>query len=104
QSTLALHTQIVQRFTREGQIARRLRHPNIVQFFDYGEFQGQFYIAMQYLEGGSLADVLAENPRLSLGRTAEILQQIGSALDYAHGENVVHRDLKLGNILLDASG
>lgn len=104
QSTLALHTQIVQRFTREGQIARRLRHPNIVQFFDYGEFQGQFYIAMQYLEGGSLADVLAENPRLSLGRTAEILQQIGSALDYAHGENVVHRDLKLGNILLDSSG
>ncbi len=104
QSTLALHTQIVQRFTREGQIARRLRHPNIVQFFDYGEYEGQFYIAMQYMEGGSLADVLAENPRLSLRRTTEILQQIGSALDYAHGENVVHRDLKLGNILLDTTG
>lgn len=104
QSTLALHTQIVQRFTREGQIARRLRHPNVVQFFDYGEFEGQFYIAMQYVEGGSLADVLAENPRISLRRTAQMLEQIGSALDYAHGERIVHRDLKLGNILLDGSG
>jgi serine/threonine protein kinase len=104
QSNLALHTQIVQRFTREGQIARRLRHPNVVQFFDYGEYEGQFYIAMQYLEGGSLADALVENPRLPLRRTVQILQQIGSALDYAHGERIVHRDLKLGNILLDASG
>jgi hypothetical protein len=104
QSNLALHAQIVQRFTREGQIARRLRHPNVVQFFDYGEFEGQFYIAMQYMEGGSLADALVENPRVSLRRTAQILQQIGSALDYAHGERIVHRDLKLGNILLDGSG
>ncbi|MBC8170129.1 MAG: serine/threonine protein kinase, partial [Anaerolineae bacterium] len=104
QENLALHGEIVSRFRQEGEIAARLRHPHIVQFFDTDQFENRLYIAMQYMPGGSMADFLNQNPLLKLGRTAQILRQIGSALDYAHLENVVHRDLKLGNILLDDSG
>ncbi|HEX2622127.1 MAG TPA: serine/threonine-protein kinase, partial [Phototrophicaceae bacterium] len=104
QDNLALHDEIVSRFKQEGSIAAKLRHPNIVQFFDSDQFDGRLYIAMQYMPGGSMADELNDRPNIPLKRTAEILSQIGSALDYAHLENVVHRDLKLGNILLDDHG
>jgi eukaryotic-like serine/threonine-protein kinase len=104
QENLALHDDIVSRFEQEGTIAGKLRHPNIVQFLDSGQFGNRLFIAMQYMAGGSLVDRLNNDPVLTLRQTSEILQQIGSALDYAHHENVVHRDLKLGNILLDETG
>ncbi|MCU0498480.1 MAG: protein kinase [Anaerolineae bacterium] len=104
QQSLSLHDDIVTRFEREAKIAERLRHPHIVQFFEADQHQGWLYIAMQFMVGGSLADQLAANPKITLARTADILEQIGSALDYAHHEKVIHRDLKLGNILLDENG
>jgi eukaryotic-like serine/threonine-protein kinase len=104
QENLALHDDIVSRFEQEGKISGKLRHPNIVQFLDNGKAEDRLFIAMQYMAGGSMVDVLNNDPILTLGRTGEILIQIGSALDYAHHENVVHRDLKLGNLLLDESG
>lgn len=102
QDSLAEYDDIVLRFQREAEIGRSLKHPNIVTVYDAGQFNRRMYIAMEYMPGGSLADIITRQPVITLGRTAEILTQIANALDYAHAKNIVHRDIKLGNILLDA--
>lgn len=101
QDSLAEYDDIVSRFKREADIGHKLDHPNIVPVYKAGEYKRRMYIAMKYMAGGSLADYISMNPVITLRRTAEILHQIASALDYAHGEKIVHRDIKLGNILLD---
>lgn len=104
QDSLAEYDDIVKRFEREAEIGRKLKHPNIVTVYDAGNFNRRMYIAMEYMPGGSLADAITRQPVITLGRTAEILTQIASALDYAHARDIVHRDIKLGNILLDNEG
>lgn len=104
QENLSLYEDIVLRFRQEARIGQQLQHPNIVKVFHAGQFKTFLYIAMEFIPGGSLADIISRTPQITLGRVAQIIEQIASALDYAHSEKVIHRDLKLGNILVDDDG
>jgi len=91
-------------FRREAGITAKLDHPHIVKVYDAGDIGGTRFIAMQYVPGRSLKEVIEEEGPQPLERVAEWLEQIASALDYAHGEGVLHRDIKPSNILLDREG
>ncbi|MGB1285454.1 MAG: protein kinase domain-containing protein [Aggregatilineales bacterium] len=93
----------LQRFAREAKIVTNLEHRHIVPIYEYGEYEGQPYIVMRYMPGGCVDDLLDKKP-LELRQILNIMQQVGAALDYAHSKNVLHRDLKPGNILMDESG
>lgn len=88
------------RFAREVSTTAKLQHPHIIPIYDYGQ-QGKVpYIVMAYLPGGSVDDILKMGS-LSVNDAVEIVMQVAEALDHAHGNHVVHRDIKPGNILLD---
>jgi len=91
------------RFDREAQTIAALEHPNILPVYDFGDQDGQPFLVMRYLPGGSLADKLKKGS-LNIDEVAEVLKRIGLALDYAHSKGVIHRDLKPANILFDDSG
>jgi len=93
--------EFIARFQREARAAAQLNHPNIVTIYDVGEQAGVHYIAMEYLDGGSLRDRLARGP-LSVDQAQQIVEQVGSALDYAHTRGLIHRDVKPANILFTA--
>jgi serine/threonine protein kinase len=97
--------EFVERFKREARAAGRLRHPNVVDVTDFGFAhvkQGEVaYLVMEYLDGCTLADVLAEEKRLPLEWVADILEQVCSAVHEAHQQGIVHRDLKPDNIWLE---
>ena len=93
----------LQRFEREVRIVSQLEHRNIVPVYDFGEFDGQPYIAMRYMPAGSVEELLAE-AQIPLPRVFSIVEQVASALDYAHQKSILHRDLKPSNILLDDGG
>jgi serine/threonine protein kinase/Tol biopolymer transport system component len=95
--------QFLARFQREAKAAARLNHPSIVTIYDVGEQAGVHYIAMEYLEGGSLQDRLATSTR-DLREAQRILDQVAGALDYAHSRGLIHRDVKPANILFTADG
>ncbi len=95
--------EFVARFQREARAAAQISHPNVVTIYDVGEQAGVHYIAMEYLEGGSLLDRLARGP-LSPEEALQIVEQVGSALDFAHGRGLIHRDIKPANILFSADG
>lgn len=88
----------VERFSREARAAGRLSHPNIVAVYDYGEENGNYYIAMEFLEGQSLRDILALRGALPVKEAVDIACQILEALAYAHAHQVIHRDIKPENI------
>ena len=92
----------VARFKLEAQTMANLRHRHIVRVFDSGQSaDGQLYIAMEYLPGRTLRAYLQEQGALALPQALAILQQIGAALDYAHGRGMVHRDLKPANVMVE---
>jgi serine/threonine protein kinase len=97
--------EFVERFKREARAAGRLRHPNVVDVTDFGFARhGRelvAYLVMEYLDGCTLADVLAEDARLPLEWVVDILEQVCSAVDEAHQQGIVHRDLKPDNIWLE---
>jgi len=91
------------RFQREARTAARLNHPNIITIHDVGEFEGQPYIAMEYLEGGSLDDYIGSR-RLSVEEILELAIQITDGLSEAHANGLIHRDIKPSNILVSRRG
>ena len=91
------------RFDREARTVAMLEHSGIVPVHDYGEQDGQPFIVMRYMPGGSLADRLKNGP-LPIRAMADVFARIGPAIDYAHAQGVVHRDLKPANILFDNAG
>ena len=95
-----------QRFVHEAQAAGRLSHPHIVTIFDFGDDPETHtpYIVMEYVAGPSLEQVMAGRGRLPLKSTLRLVQELAEALDYAHGEGIVHRDIKPGNILMTNDG
>src|SRR4030042_4397056 len=86
------------RFDREVELLRRLDHPHIVPILDFGQADGNHCIAMPYLSGGTVHDRLRMGPLLPL-EGGRIVEQISSALDFAHQQGIVHRDVKPSNIL-----
>lgn len=100
--------EFVERFKREARAAGRLRHPNVVDVTDFG-FSGSgndrvAYLVMEYLDGCTLSDVLAEEDRLPLYWAVDILEQVCAAVHEAHQQGIVHRDLKPDNIWLEPNG
>ena len=93
----------IQRFKAEAKAAARLDHPNIIPVFDSGEIDGKSYFIMAYVEGSSLANVLADNV-LTEREMALVLLKICDAIEYAHHRGVIHRDLKPSNIIIDKNG
>lgn len=89
-------------FEREAQTIAQLEHPHILPIYDFGEFEGQLYIAMRYVTGGSLEHMLADGA-LSTSEVVRQARNIASALDYAHANHVIHLDLKPSNILMDSN-
>ncbi len=93
----------VRRFRAEAETAAKLRHPNIVPIYEIGESNDRLYLAFEYVSGGTLAERIEHKP-ISARQAAEMVQSIASAIDYAHSQGVVHRDLKPNNILVDNEG
>ncbi|HEV2196759.1 MAG TPA: tetratricopeptide repeat protein [Candidatus Acidoferrum sp.] len=91
----------LQRFKQELLLASKISHPNILRIHDLGEFDGVKFISMAFVEGGDLNHLLKKEGRLPPARAIRIMEQLCGALDAAHAANVVHRDLKPQNILLD---
>src|SRR5207247_6230560 len=92
------------RFLLESDLLGELEHPNIVTIHAAGEWHGQLYLAMRYVDGKSLARVLASGGALDFRPSFELVRQIGAALDAAHARGIVHRDVKPANVLVSADG
>jgi eukaryotic-like serine/threonine-protein kinase len=95
---------VIERFRREVKLARRIAHPNVARTYDIDVAEGLHYLTMELVEGTTLSAVLRDQPRLPVQRAVDIAIQICAGLDAAHRENVVHRDLKPGNVLIDRAG
>jgi eukaryotic-like serine/threonine-protein kinase len=93
--------EFVERFKREASAAAGLQHPNVVGVYDRGEWDGTYYIAMEYLEGRSLKQVLQEEGPLAPERAIDIVVQILRAARFAHQRGVIHRDIKPHNVIID---
>jgi len=95
--------QFVERFRLEARTIARLQHPHILPLYDYGDDDGVLYLVMAYIEGGSIHDRVRRGAMPSL-EVDRMIKQIAGALDYAHRQGVIHRDLKPDNVLLDREG
>ena len=93
-----------ERFAREARSAARLRHPNIVTIYDVGEERGQRFIAMEYVNGESVAEIIRRRAPFTVERKVRLMQELCTGLAYAHREGVIHRDIKPANLMLSADG
>ena len=100
----AIDPNFVERFRREAQAAANLNHPNIVNVYDWGKHGGTYFIAMEYVDGRTLADILRTNGRVTAKQAAEIASEVAAALGFAHAAGLVHRDIKPANILIGSNG
>lgn len=101
---LAQNAKFVKRFLREARALAEMKHPNVVGVYDVGFSQGIFYYIMEYVEGESLKDVLVRRGPLPMAEALELVIQVAKALSHAQEHNIVHRDIKPGNILIDLKG
>src|SRR5579859_3580806 len=92
----------IQSLEREASTIARLSHPHILKLFDFGRYEDMSFLVMELITGGSLAQFVRNGP-LPLEVVSSVLDQLASALDYAHQEGVVHRDLKPHNVLIDSN-
>ena len=99
--SLALDDDLVRRFSREAKAASRISHPHAVRVTDFGESEdGVVFLVMEYLDGRTLKDLIKSEGPMPLDQAAEVVRQVSGALDAAHEQGVVHRDLKSDNIML----
>lgn len=91
----------VRLFEREAKTIASLEHPHILPIYEFGEYEGQLYIVMRYVSGGSLEDLLEDGP-MNVEEVLRLARMVAHALDYAHSNKVIHLDLKPSNILLDS--
>jgi serine/threonine-protein kinase len=96
--------ELLQRFFREARAAAHLRHDNIITVYDVGQHEHQPFMAMEYVDGHSLADVIRGRQPLTLGEKLSYLEQICAGLHFAHGQGIVHRDVKPANLMVDRHG
>ncbi|MEI6776085.1 MAG: protein kinase [Chloroflexales bacterium] len=101
---LSMDPEFIKRFEREARTAAGLRHPGIVTIYDVGEQDGLYFIAMEFIDGRTLHSILNENANLGLGYAVSILDPVARALDFAHSQGSVHRDVKPHNMMLDVGG
>src|SRR5215213_5717639 len=94
---LATNDSFVELFYREARLAASLRHPNIVEIFDVAQQDGLHFLVMQLLAGRSLREVVSAESPMSLTRVALLVAQLANALDHAHRQGIVHRDVKSAN-------
>src|SRR5512134_1580809 len=98
---LAGDAEAIARFTRGTRNVSAIRHPNVCTIYDFSDTpEGVRYLAMEYVEGDTLKEILDREGRLDLPRAVEITRQVAEALQAAHEAGVVHRDLKPGNIMV----
>jgi predicted Ser/Thr protein kinase/ketosteroid isomerase-like protein len=93
-----------ERFAREARAAARLRHPNIVTIFDVGDHDGQPFIAMEYIQGQTLAEIVRGSVPMTLVRKLELMEALCDGLGFAHKSGIIHRDIKPANLMIDADG
>jgi eukaryotic-like serine/threonine-protein kinase len=100
---LTAKTANFKRFEREAQLCSQLDHPNICTIYDFNEADGVYYIAMQYVEGKNVRQLVAGRP-LEMKSALSIAIQVCDALAYTHSRNIIHRDIKAGNIMVNDAG
>jgi eukaryotic-like serine/threonine-protein kinase len=101
---MAANPEILRRFKQELILARQITHKNVIRIFDLGQADGLKFITMEFIEGGDLQSLLKERKKLEPADAAKIIAQVCRALEVAHAEGVIHRDLKPQNIMLDKTG
>ncbi len=100
----ATDANFVERFRREAQSAASLSHPNIVNVYDWGKYEGTYFIVMEEVQGRTLAEILTTAKQLTSKQAAEIASEVAAALGFAHDNHVAHRDIKPANILIGSNG
>ena len=101
---LAQNDEFRQRFQLESKLAASIDHPHVIPIFDAGDDNGQLYVAMRYVEGTDLRELIAREGRLDVAQAVRMVAEVADALDAAHARGLVHRDVKPANVLLEPRG